>query len=273
MSLAITSRARARRTLGSALAWTRRVRVMVSAASVGQTRRHHGAAQWAAAGHSPLKQGGLAGRKAGIKLPTSAKASRGKIKDLSDQRGVHQVESQRHQGESGPVTAVQHNAQNPTGVSTNLLRLQFNTMCKPPASRTQDPTMPKLRPPSMRASSPLSSAMDAGRQVCILTSVWPTMVADTACCITLEFIAAADAVQHNAHDRRPAQAARSRGPEIIVPDWILDWICILLPCSKQRATNAHPVPIRDVRPTTPGPPNTLKVRATQTTEVEVWPSL
>ena len=88
MSLAITSRARARRTLGSALAWTRRVRVMVSAASVGQTRRHHGAAQWAAAGHSPLKQG-LAGRKAGIKRPTSAKPSRGKIKDLSDHRGVH----------------------------------------------------------------------------------------------------------------------------------------------------------------------------------------
>ena len=167
MSLAITSRARARRTLGSALAWTRRVRVMVSAASVGQTRRHHGAAQWAAAGHSPLKQGGLAGRKAGIKLPTSAKASRGKIKDLSDHRGVWNTQWNLNvtRGNLGPVTARRARA-NPTGASTNLLRLQFNTMCKPPASRTQDPTMPKLRPrPKHEASSPLSSAMDAGRQV------------------------------------------------------------------------------------------------------------
>jgi hypothetical protein len=60
---------------------------------------------------------------------------------------IHQVDSQRDQGESGPVTAVQHNAQNPTGASTNLLFLQFNTMCKPPASRTQDPNAQIETPP------------------------------------------------------------------------------------------------------------------------------
>ena len=79
--------------------------------------------------------------------------------------------------------------------------------------------------------------------------------------------------------RARPEEARARYSVVLVagtPDGriiVHDWICILLPCSKQRATNAHPVPIRDVRPTTPGPPNTLKVRATQTTEVEVRPSL
>lgn len=134
-------------------------------------------------------------------------------------------------------------------------------------------------------------SMENGRRATSLkcvTSVWPTMVADTACCITLEFSAAPAAVQRQ-RARPPApQDAQDQDSEstvvlvgrgtppltadgrIIVHD---SWICILLPCSKQRATNAHPVPIRDVRPTTPGPPNTLKVRATQTTEVEVRPSL
>ena len=78
-------------------------------------------------------------------------------------------------------------------------------------SSVQDagPHNAQIETPSMRASSPLSSAMDARGDKCV-TSVWPTMVADTACCTTLEFSAAADAVQHNAHDRSGPPRARSR---------------------------------------------------------------
>ena len=145
--------------MGSARAWTRRVwvrhvRGVVSAASLGHTRSHRGAAKWAAARHAPLKQGR---RTEHIKWSTSIPS-------------VTRVPTCRRQPAASPQEQPQVKSQTDRGQASKAC---LGLVCFSKSHRGQDTSSTHL--PLVRVSTNYSLCLlDRGLlQICI-THLYPS---------------------------------------------------------------------------------------------------